>query len=103
MPAVKEIYLDVKYPILRYFVWGLYIVAALNVFGAVKGILGILNESEPTMFSAFAYVMVGVELVTALGLAVGAQLVRVLIDIEWNQRENNALLEQVIQNQPEQK
>lgn len=101
MATVNDVYLDVKYPILRYFVWALYALSVLCVLSAMLGIIGIVNEKEPTMFSAFSYTIVGVQLISALSLAVGGQLVKVLIDIEWNQRENNALLEQLIKNQPE--
>ncbi len=98
MPKVTPFEMPVKYPALRILITILYVAAGL--FGVGGTWITLLNTGGLTPMQ-LAPMIIGV--VFAFNFVVMAQIIKVFLDMEWNQRETNELLEQVIKNLPEQK
>ncbi len=96
MPAIKEIYLDLKYRAIRWMIYIQYGIAALIVIGVLKYAIDVYEYQ-----AGIALLSVSVGIMFAFLLVLNAQLLQLFIDIEWNQRETNELLGQIIANQPE--
>ncbi len=104
MAKVTEIVMDTKYSALRALITILYILATLLI---VFGIIGVFtafssNTTSENGFVLLALAPVVISFILAFNFVVMAQIISVFIDMEWNQRETNELLQQVILNLPEQ-
>lgn len=101
MAEIKEIYMDTKYRALRALIYILYTLSGLLVFFGVISGLSVLsaNHSEYNPFNYLALAPVVAAFIFAFNFVVMAQIITVFIDMEWNQRETNELLQQIIKNQ----
>ena len=97
MAKVIPFEMDKKYGALRTLIIVLYVLAACLLLAALISIADI-NGSGVMAFAPFIACVI-----MAFNFVVVAQIITVFIDMEWNQRETNELLEQVIKNLPEPK
>ena len=97
MAKITPITMNLKYGALRTLITVLYILAGALVFVGLVTQFGINHDSPLSIIPLVACV------IFAFNFVVMAQIISVFIDMEWNQRETNELLEQVIKNLPEPK
>jgi hypothetical protein len=93
---VTDTFWEEKYPALRVLVIILYISAAISGFAGLLYLLANTRELNTAILIPIA-VCAGV----AVYFFAMAQIIKLFIDMERNQRETNELLEQVIKHLPE--
>lgn len=113
MPTPKEVYLDKKYTVLGYLSTALYVIGVLsiimgiNMFFYSKGVYdaapadpqeAMMQKLSNPFAGMIAWLSLIGGLITGLVMIVQAEILRLFIDLEWNQRENIELQKQIIEN-----
>lgn len=96
MGKTREFYLDGKYQALRLLIKIQYGFAILMAIGACMAFVNLYELQWVLAVTAIA-----VAAIIAFLFILNAQMLQLFIDLEWNQRETNGLLVQVIENLPE--
>ena len=96
MAKAKTFYLEGKYQAIRWLILMQYGLAILAGIGAAIIVFKFVEEQPIVAVSAIA-----IAAVVAFLNILTAQMLQLFIDLEWNQRETNELLVQVIENLPD--